>query len=172
MPAIRDAFATAYAARYTSVYAGVGIMAVSFRVRCRGPLPSLSLTEAGARPAGSPQKATRAAWFDGGFVDTPVYDRYALAQGARIAGPAIIEEREATTIIPPGDSVTVDATGTLAIDIGLAADAGRARHRGNAARAGGRADREPIRFHLKSCGAGSSRWWRRCGTPSAAPPSH
>ena len=121
MPAIRAAFATAYAERYTSVYAGVGIMAISFRVRCRGPLPQLSLTEAGARPAGAARKGTRAAWFDGGFVDTPVYDRYALAPGARIAGPAIIEEREATTIIPPGDSVSVDATGTLAIDIGLAA---------------------------------------------------
>ena len=121
MPAIRERFATAYAARYTSVYAGVGVMAVSFRVRCRGPLPRLSLTEAGGRSTGAAQKGTRAAWFDGGFVDTPVYDRYALAPGAHIAGPAIIEEREATTIIPPGDSVTVDATGTLAIDIGLAA---------------------------------------------------
>jgi 5-oxoprolinase (ATP-hydrolysing)/N-methylhydantoinase A len=120
MPAIRAAFATAYAARYTSVYGGVGIMAISFRVRCRGPLPQLSLTEAGARPAGAARKGTRAAWFDGGFVDTPVYDRYALAPGARIAGPAIIEEREATTTIPPGDSVTVDATGTLAIEIGVA----------------------------------------------------
>ena len=120
MPAIRAAFATAYAARYTSVYGGVGVMAISFRVRCRGPLPQLSLTEAGARSAGSAQKGTRAAWFDDGFVDTPVYDRYALPQGACITGPAIIEEREATTTIPPGDSVTVDATGTLAIDIGVA----------------------------------------------------
>jgi 5-oxoprolinase (ATP-hydrolysing)/N-methylhydantoinase A len=119
MPTIRERFAAAYAARYTSVYAGVGVMAVSFRVRCRGPLPRLSLTEAGGRSTGAAQKGTRAAWFDGGFVDTPVYDRYALAPGAHIAGPAIIEEREATTIIPPGDSVTVDATGTLAIDIGL-----------------------------------------------------
>ena len=120
-PRSAHGFAAAYAARYTSVYAGVGVMAVSFRVRCRGPLPRLSLTEAGGRSTGAAQKGTRAAWFDGGFVDTPVYDRYALAPGARIAGPAIIEEREATTIIPPGDSVTVDATGTLAIDIGLAA---------------------------------------------------
>jgi 5-oxoprolinase (ATP-hydrolysing) len=121
LPAIREAFASAYAERYTSVYAGVGVMAVSFRVRCRGPLPRLSLTEAGARSAGAARKGSRAAWFDGGCVDTPVYDRYALAPGARIAGPAIVEEREATTVIPPGDSVTVDAAGTLAIDIGLAA---------------------------------------------------
>ena len=121
MPAILAAFATAYAARYTSVYSGVGVMAISFRVRCRGPMPQLSLTEAGARSIGAVRKGTRAAWFNGGFVDTPVYDRYALAAGARIAGPAIIEEREATTTIPPGDSVTVDGTGTLAIEIGLIA---------------------------------------------------
>ena len=121
MPEIREAFVAAYAARYTSVYAGVGVMAVSFRVRCRGPLPQLSLTEAGARPVGAAQKGTRAAWFEGGFVDTPIYDRYAMAPGARITGPAIVEEREATTIIPPGDTVSVDATGTLAIDIGHAA---------------------------------------------------
>ena len=123
VPAIRAAFATAYAARYTSVYAGVGIMAISFRVRCRGPLPQLSLTEAGARSDGSARKGTRPAWFAGGFIDTPVYDRYALSPGMRIAGPAIVEEREATTIVPPGDSMTIDATGTLAIDIGLVAAA-------------------------------------------------
>jgi 5-oxoprolinase (ATP-hydrolysing)/N-methylhydantoinase A len=119
--AIRETFAAAYATRYTSVYAGVGIMAISFRVRCRGPLPRLSLTEASAGSAGPIRKGTRAAWFDGGFVDTPVYNRYAAASGMRITGPAIIEEREATTVIPPGDSVSVDATGTLAIDIGMAA---------------------------------------------------
>ena len=60
---------------------------------------------------------------------TPVYDRYALAQGIRMAGPAIVGEREAPTIIPPGDSVTRDASGTLAIDIGLRRHARRAGHR-------------------------------------------
>jgi 5-oxoprolinase (ATP-hydrolysing)/N-methylhydantoinase A len=121
MPGIRAAFATAYAARYTSVYSGVGVMAISFRVRCRGPLPQLSLTEAGPRTTSAARKGTRAAWFEGGFVDTPVYDRYALAPGTQLAGPVIIEEREATTLVPPGDTMIVDATGTLAITIGVAA---------------------------------------------------
>jgi 5-oxoprolinase (ATP-hydrolysing)/N-methylhydantoinase A len=121
MPAIREAFVAAYSQRYTSVYSGVGIMAVSFRVRCRGQLPRLSLTEAGGRSDGMALKGKRAAWFDSGFIDTPVYDRYALNPGMRIAGPAIIEEREATTVVQPGDTVSVEATGTLAIDIGLVA---------------------------------------------------
>ncbi len=120
IPEIRDAFAAAYAARYTSVYEGVGIQAISFRVRCRGKLPPLSLTEP-AGSGGEALKGRRAAFFSNGFIDTPVYDRYALGRGAVIAGPAIIEEREATTVILPGDTARVDASGALAIDIALPA---------------------------------------------------
>jgi len=121
LPGIRAAFATAYAARYTSVYGGVGVQAISFRVRCRGPLPVLSLSEAGVRAAGHALKGRRPAWFGDGFVETPVYDRYALSRDAVIDGPAIIEEREATTVVLPGDRVSVDVSGALRIAIGLPA---------------------------------------------------
>ena len=70
---------------------------------------------------GAPLKGRRAAWFGEGFVDTPVYDRYALAPGTTLPGPAIIEERESTTVIPPGDEVTVDASGSLRIRVAVAA---------------------------------------------------
>jgi 5-oxoprolinase (ATP-hydrolysing)/N-methylhydantoinase A len=123
MPAIRESFATAYAARYTSVYEGVGIQLVSLRVRCRGPIPELTLVQADAAATGDPRKGTRQAYFDEGFVETPVYNRYALTPGMNVAGPAIIEEREATTIIAPGDSATVDATGTLRIRVAVSAPA-------------------------------------------------
>ncbi len=143
-------------------------MAVSFRVRCRGPLPRLSLTEAGGRSTGAAQKGTREAWFDGGFVDTPVYDRYALAPGAHIAGPAIIEEREATTIIAAGDRVTVDASGTFG-DRGRRRP-GRARHpRPTGRQAIALIDADPV--SLEIMWAVSSRSSRGCGTRSAAPPS-
>ena len=65
----------------------------------RGPLP----------------KRTRQAYFPeaAGYVETPVYDRYTLAPGMVFAGPAIIEERESTTVIGPGARIRVDATRTL-----------------------------------------------------------
>ncbi len=37
----------------------------------------------------------------------PIYDRYRLGPGATFAGPAIIEERESTTIIGGGHA-TID----------------------------------------------------------------
>ena len=123
MPAIRSAFAAAYAARYTSVYEGVAIQLVSIRIRARGPIPQLTLTQAGSTATGPALKSTRQAFFNDRFHDTPVYDRYALPQGVEIAGPAIIEERESTTILAPGDAMTVDETGTMRIRIAVTAPA-------------------------------------------------
>ena len=44
-----------------------------------------------------------------GFVDTPCYDGDKLHHGTVIAGPAIIEEKKTTVVIPPGCEATVDA---------------------------------------------------------------
>jgi 5-oxoprolinase (ATP-hydrolysing) len=120
LPAIQVAFEHAYAGRYSSVYGGVGAQIISFRVRVSGPTPALTVTQTGIATAGEPRKGTRAAYFGDGYVDCPVYDRYALAPGSTITGPAIVEEREATTILGPGDTARVDETGTLRIAIAVA----------------------------------------------------
>ncbi len=126
LPLILAAFQTAYAARYTSVYAGVAVQAISFRVRASGRAPALTVEQAELAGGGAARKGMRRAWFGEGFVDTPVYDRYALGAGADITGPAIIEEREATTIIGPGDRISIDASGMMRIAIaGVAAAAAR-----------------------------------------------
>ncbi len=119
MIGIRAEFARAYAERYTSVYEGVAIQLVSVRVRCRGPIPELAIVQAGSAATGEARKGSRQAYFGDRFVEVPVYDRYALSMGVEIAGPAIIEEREATTIVAPGDLVTVDATGSLRVRIAV-----------------------------------------------------
>ena len=50
-----------------------------------------------------------------GFVDCPSYDRYKLAAGGIIEGPAIVEEMDSTTVIHPGFSAEVDRFGNLLI---------------------------------------------------------
>lgn len=115
---IRDAFADTYKARYTSLYEGAEIEAISFRVTSFGPTPSVSLTSsAAAAESVRSKKGTRNAYFNSGWVEVDVHDRYALVAGDRIDGPAIIEERESTTVIPPGDSVLVDPALNLRIDV-------------------------------------------------------
>jgi N-methylhydantoinase A len=45
---------------------------------------------------------------DGGWLRTKIYDRKGLGAGARLEGPAIIEEYDSTTLIPPNYSAYVD----------------------------------------------------------------
>jgi len=51
---------------------------------------------------------TRDVVFDGREVECPVYDRARLLPGDRLAGPAIVEEFGATTVILPGQRIEVD----------------------------------------------------------------
>jgi 5-oxoprolinase (ATP-hydrolysing) len=113
------AFTAAYTARYAALQPGSLIEAVNFRVTVTGPAPTLALDGAAAS-ATAARKGERPAWFGDRFQPTPVYDRYALAEGAELPGPAIIEEREATTVVAPGDTLRVDAAGNLRIAIGAA----------------------------------------------------
>ena len=50
-------------------------------------------------------------------VDTPVYDRYALASGTEFTGPAIVEERESTAVLGPGARCRVDERSTIIVEI-------------------------------------------------------
>jgi N-methylhydantoinase A len=55
-------------------------------------------------------------------VPVPVYDRYALAAGTRLAGPVILVEAGSTTWVADGMCVDVDARGNLVIHVGGVAD--------------------------------------------------
>lgn len=68
---------------------------------------------------GDPVTGERLAWFPkaGGMLRTRVVDRYRLTTAHRIEGPALVEERECTTVVPPGDVLSLGAAGNLIIDI-------------------------------------------------------
>jgi N-methylhydantoinase A len=70
--------------------------------------------DATAKPAG-----TRRAYFEecGGFVPVPVHARNALARGAVLAGPAIIEQADTTLVIHPRQRATVRVDRSLLIEV-------------------------------------------------------
>ena len=57
----------------------------------------------------------RPAYFDGGWIDIPHYDRSRLAVGARVEGPAIIRQYDTTTVLLPRHFAEVDSHGNLLI---------------------------------------------------------
>jgi N-methylhydantoinase A len=122
LPAITGAFEAAYRALYHRLPQGVPIEALNWRVTLSGPRPDLRLGTAsrgGRSKATTALKATRPASFaeSGGFVPTPVYDRYRLGPGATFTGPAIVEERESTAVIGPGARCRVDDRLTITVEL-------------------------------------------------------
>lgn len=83
---------------------------VAVRLTAFGRLPSPGLPPAPETAASTPEpRDRRPVWFEAeGPHDTPVYDRRTLAAGARIEGPAVIDQFDATTLVFPGDVATVD----------------------------------------------------------------
>jgi N-methylhydantoinase A len=127
---ITASFEAAYRLLYSRTPQGVPLEALNWRSVVSGPVPDVlgrshgsagthgSTADGGSAGAisGRPQlKATRKAYFPeaAGYVDTAVYDRDVLGPGSRLTGPAIVEERESTTVIGPGAVVTVDAHRSL-----------------------------------------------------------
>jgi len=114
---IRAAFEKVYTSRYTRVPAEAKLEILSFRIRTSGATPKLTIHQAEMPAGGDARKGTRKTYFGEGWVEAGVYDRYTLRAGSVVPGPAIIEERESTTIVPPGDTLTVDDSGNLRIAI-------------------------------------------------------
>jgi N-methylhydantoinase A len=64
-------------------------------------------------------KGHRSVYFHdaGGYLKVAVYDRYALAPGARIDGPAIFEENESTFVVGPDSKIEILIDGTILVEM-------------------------------------------------------
>jgi N-methylhydantoinase A len=111
--AIRAAFEAEYLRLYGRIEADLPVELTGWRIIVAGPAPALEL--AGAQGGGSARKGARQAWFGSGFREAATWDRPALRPGDRIAGPALVEERESTLVLPPGATATCDAALNLVV---------------------------------------------------------
>ena len=118
---LRLAFEKAYWERFEVELKQMRAQVVNLRTAVIGrrrpvSLAGLMTREVGrvSLPATPPR---RRVWFEGGWVDTPVYRREQLAAGTELTGPAIVEQLDTTTVIEPGDGVRVDALGNLEITV-------------------------------------------------------
>ena len=97
------------------------VQVVSCRVVATGVATQLEARPQAARADKAAPRETRRVYFEGGikWVDCPVYWRDDLSPGADIAGPAIIEQLDATTVMYPDDTARVDAHGNILITVAL-----------------------------------------------------
>ncbi len=115
--ALRAAFDRVYAHRYgySDAKAAVELVTVALTVTGAGPDVRLPEQAPGPRDVAEARKPDRRVYFPEarGYVPCAVYDRARLPVGATIAGPAIVEEPESTTVLPPGATAEIDAWANL-----------------------------------------------------------
>jgi N-methylhydantoinase A len=114
-----DEFTATYRALYRRSGPEVGVEVLNWRVVSSGPAPDVTLRLAATAARGEARKGSRKAYFPsaGGFVDTAVFDRYRLEPGDRVDGPAIVEERESTVVVPPGARCVVRGDAGLEVTV-------------------------------------------------------
>jgi len=115
---VTEAFTAAYRAMYGRTYDDSELEFLNLRLRVSLPPPEIPF---GPRTAAGQNalKGNRQAYFPegGGYISCPVYNRYRLAAGQRLEGPAIIEEAESTTVVGQDATVTVHSSGALWVDL-------------------------------------------------------
>ncbi|WP_211100634.1 hydantoinase/oxoprolinase family protein [Acuticoccus sediminis] len=113
--ATREAVEARFAERHKALY-GFALTApielVTLRIEATGTAPEPTrnpLPEGGAPTA----TETVAVHFAGGARDVPVYDRATFGAGTSFDGPAIVSQFDTTTLVPPGWSGRVHASGAI-----------------------------------------------------------
>jgi len=120
--AIKTAFDAVHTRRYGYASADEAAEIVSLRLSVVGVIAKPNRTPIATAKHDSVDQALigiRSVEFGvlGGRLATPVYDRDRLKASHRVAGPALIQEYASTTVLAPGDVLTVDRLGNLDIAI-------------------------------------------------------
>jgi N-methylhydantoinase A len=122
---LTEAFNAAHLKTFGYNYAGQQkVELVNFSVSGFGKIDRPSIPK--LQTSGTPKQTTRQVYFDGSYRDTAILERPSLPAGFTFAGPAIVEEFGSTTVILPGQHLTVDPHGILIVRaVGKATEAKR-----------------------------------------------
>jgi N-methylhydantoinase A len=117
--ALRTGFLDAYRARYGHCSDTFPVELASLRVTVSVDADTLPPLMTVPEDAGKdPLKGSRDAYDEtaGRLIPHKVYDRYLMPTGYAFDGPALVEERETTTVVPAAARVVVQADGALMIE--------------------------------------------------------
>ena len=115
---VRAAFEASYRRAYGRLLENIPVRIASLRSAVIGRRPKFDLAALKPDSTGSAADARlgqRPVWIDGAAQPTPIYHRLALPVGARIPGPAILEQPDATILIEPGLVGEVDRLGNVIV---------------------------------------------------------
>jgi len=119
-PDMLQSFHQAHRRRYGHADESRTVEVVNVRVRMTVAAQPVEFQQRPLRGSNAKQAAinSRKVIFAGKRLDTLVYDRDRLQPGDKFAGPAIVTEYSATTVVPPGSTANVDTYHNIVIEVG------------------------------------------------------
>ena len=113
---LKRAFQDRYRDLFDRAVENVPVEMVNWRLSASLPVQDVNLAYSNSSTAA--ERPTRVVTFgDHGPLNTSVFDRYALARGQKLNGPAVFEERESSFIMGPEGTALVDEFHNLVVDI-------------------------------------------------------
>jgi N-methylhydantoinase A len=113
---IRAAFEAAYTAAFGRMLEGIAIRVMNLRYARIGVRPKFDLAVLAPEGEGSTAPlGTQRVFHDGEWREAARYARLALPVGARVEGPAILEQADTTVWLEPGFHAEVDPFGNLLV---------------------------------------------------------
>ncbi len=110
---LQQLFERAYFERFGVELPEIRAVLVNLHTAVIGLRPKLRLNL--LQRTDAPPAQARKVWFEAGWLDTPVYRRESLPH--ELAGPAIIEQLDCTTVLEPGNRAKADASGNLLVTV-------------------------------------------------------
>jgi N-methylhydantoinase A len=118
---VLEAMTRAFHDRHRQLYSycseDAPVEVVTLRVQASGRLKQLEILRLSAASGrAAPARTRDVYWQRGqGFIATPIYDRDTLTAGATLTGPAVVEQMDSNTLVPPGHVCRVDEYGNLVL---------------------------------------------------------
>ena len=115
---LRSAFEAEHERMYGYIAQEEPIQLVTFRIEATGKVPKSEFRQVATTGRAPEPTGSRQVWLSeaGGWTQTNLYDRATLCADQTIAGPAIVEQMDSTTLILPGQSMTVDRFANIVIE--------------------------------------------------------
>lgn len=113
---IRSAFEKSYQAAYGRLLSEIGIRVLNVRGAVIGHRPAFDmglLKPPAHADLEQARRGTRPVYAEGKWMDAEIFSRLELPVGARLSGPAVLQQPDATVFVDPGLRAEVDALGNL-----------------------------------------------------------
>lgn len=112
-----DAFRALYRTEYGEPLGELPVMIENLRTSVVGVRPVERREPAATHDVDAPEPIARRRVYFGGWHETPIYHRAQLVPGVELAGPAVIEQPDTTTVVEPGMTIRVDGYANVIVEV-------------------------------------------------------